>query len=97
MLEWKLHYFEMIWLTASKYSVYKCFFSSLSNLKNLLPSRCDLGESFCQATCNSIGRTGGKCIEDGNNCECDDTYLSPSEFALCAAESTCRLDCQRQG
>jgi len=70
---------------------------SLSNLKNLLPSRCDLGESFCQATCNSIGRTGGKCIEDGNNCECDDTYLSPSEFALCAAESTCRLDCQRQG
>jgi len=70
---------------------------SLSNLKNLLPSRCDLGESFCEATCNSIGRTGGKCVEDNNNCECDDTYLSPSEFALCAAESTCRLDCQRQG
>ena len=29
---------------------------SLSNLKNLLPSRCDLGESFCEATCNSVGR-----------------------------------------
>lgn len=36
-------------------------------------------------------------MDDGNDCECDDTYLSPSEFALCAAESTCRLDCQRQG
>merc|ERR1712141_623062 len=55
---------------------------SLSNLKNLLPSRCDLGESFCEATCNSVGRTGGKCVDDGNDCECDDTYLSPSEFAL---------------
>ena len=62
-----------------------------------MPSRCDLGESFCEATCNSIGRTGGKCVDDGNDCQCDDTYLSPSQFALCAAESTCRLDCQRQG
>merc|ERR1712038_1107753 len=70
---------------------------SLSNLKNLLPSRCDLGESFCEGTCNAIGRKGGKCVDDGNDCQCDSTYLNPSEFALCAAESTCRLDCQRQG
>ena len=26
MLEWKLLYFEMIWLTTSKYSIYKCYF-----------------------------------------------------------------------
>ena len=36
-------------------------------------------------------------MDDGNDCQCDSTYLNPSEFALCAAESTCRLDCQRQG
>ena len=44
-----------------------------------------------------VVRTGGKCVDDGNDCQCDSTYLNPSEFALCAAESTCRLDCQRQG
>ena len=31
------------------------------------------------------------------DCQCDETYLTGSEFALCAAESTCRLDCQRRG
>ena len=30
------------------------------------------------------------------DCQCGG-HLSPKEFALCAAESTCRLDCQRQG
>ena len=70
---------------------------SLSNLKTLLPSRCNLGEGFCSATCNAIGRSGGACVAGENNCECADSYLSPTEFALCAAESTCRLDCQRQG
>merc|ERR1739848_80321 len=72
---------------------------SLSNLRNLLPSRCNLGESFCEGTCNAIGRTGGKCLEkDGRqDCQCDETFLSGSQFALCGAESTCRLDCQRRG
>ena len=74
-------------------------FSSLSNLRDLLPSRCNLGESFCEGTCNAIGRTGGKCLEkDGvQDCQCDETFLSGSQFALCGAESTCRLDCQRRG
>jgi len=72
---------------------------SLSNLKNLLPSRCDLGVSFCEGTCNAIGRKTGICSnKDGVlDCECDEAYLSPTEFALCAAESTCRLDCQANG
>merc|ERR1712223_1712131 len=72
---------------------------SLDNLKALLPSRCHLGASFCTATCNSIGRKDGNCVtkESGEtDCQCGG-YLSPKEFALCAAESTCRLDCQRQG
>ena len=72
---------------------------SLDNLRKLLPSRCDLGLSFCQATCNAIGRNNGTCTEAGGDrdCQCSDTFLSPTEFALCGAESTCRLDCQRQG
>jgi len=64
--------------------------------RELLPSRCTLGKSFCEGTCNAIGRRTGSC-EFGEGCECSDEFLSPSEFALCAAESTCRLDCQRQG
>merc|ERR1711997_1036722 len=73
---------------------------SLSNLRKLLPSRCNLGEPFCEGTCNAIGRTGGKCgvNDDGaQDCQCDDTFLTGSQFALCGAESTCRLDCQRRG
>merc|ERR1719219_2443841 len=72
---------------------------SLSDLRGLLPSRCNLGESFCEGTCNAIGRTGGKCLEkDGvQDCQCDGTFLTGSQFALCGAESTCRLDCQRRG
>merc|ERR1712024_438433 len=67
---------------------------SLSNLRDLLPSRCNLGESFCEGTCNAIGRTGGKCVEETGvqDCQCDGTFLTGSQFALCGAESTCRLD-----
>merc|ERR1712062_768827 len=73
---------------------------SLSNLRDLLPSRCNLGEAFCEGTCNAIGRKGGKCVEESSgvqDCQCDETFLTGSQFALCGAESTCRLDCQRRG
>merc|ERR1719225_2170331 len=73
---------------------------SLPDLRKLLPSRCNLGEEFCEGTCNAIGRTGGKCRENDDgalDCQCDDTFLTGSQFALCGAESTCRLDCQRRG
>merc|ERR1712141_734576 len=73
---------------------------SLDSLRALLPSRCNLGESVCEGTCNAIGRTGGKCRENdvgALDCDCDDTFLTGSQFALCGAESTCRLDCQRRG
>ena len=73
--------------------------SSLSNLRALLPSRCSISEKFCVGTCQATGRTTGKCVvdEDGaNDCQCSDTFLTGSQFALCAAESTCRLDCQRR-
>merc|ERR1712215_302020 len=73
---------------------------SLKSFKKLLPSRCNLGNSFCEVTCNSIGRVNGTCgttDAGGSDCQCSDQYLSPSQFALCGAASTCRLDCQRQG
>ena len=73
---------------------------SLDDIKALVPSRCDLGESFCVGTCNAVGRRGGSCAnnEEGNmRCTCDEEFLTASEFSLCAAESTCRIDCQARG
>eukprot|EP00090_Calanus_glacialis_P035398 TRINITY_DN60439_c0_g1_i1.p1 TRINITY_DN60439_c0_g1~~TRINITY_DN60439_c0_g1_i1.p1 ORF type:complete len:159 (+),score=40.12 TRINITY_DN60439_c0_g1_i1:91-567(+) len=71
---------------------------SLNNFRNLLPSRCNLGLPFCEATCNALGRESGTCAATGaTDCQCSENFISPKAFALCAAESTCRLDCQRQG
>ena len=35
----------------------------LEAFKELLPSRCDLGLSFCQGTCHAIGSRDGVCNE----------------------------------
>merc|ERR1712018_458815 len=72
----------------------------INDYLELLPSRCDLSDDVCRITCNAIGRKNGVCEETENgkeDCECSDERISPSEFALCAAESTCRADCQRRG
>merc|ERR1712170_110690 len=61
--------------------------------RELLPSRCDLGPEFCKRTCNAVGYRSGECVY-GKGCECSSDRLSPREFALCAAESTCRIHCQ---
>merc|ERR1739846_186103 len=78
----------------------KCWCSeqslNLDDLRELLPSRCTLGLAFCQGTCHAIGRRDGKC-QYGEGCECSEERISPAEFAMCAAESTCRADCQRRG
>lgn len=71
----------------------------LEALTMLVPSRCDLGLEVCQRSCHAIGRREGKCISEEyrENCECSEETASPEEFAKCAAEPNCRLDCQRQG
>ena len=40
----------------------------LDDLRESLPSRCDLGESVCQGTCNAIGRKTGKCVGGSEVC-----------------------------
>ena len=43
--------------------------------------RCGLGDEFCVASCNAIGRRTGICSakdETGeDHCECDTEYLTP--------------------
>ena len=34
---------------------------SFAEFREMLPSRCTLGESFCQGTCHAIGRRDGSC------------------------------------
>nr|AQS22625.1 hypothetical protein [Pseudodiaptomus poplesia] len=68
---------------------------NINHFRAMLPSRCLLGQSACEGTCHAIGRSTGVC--KNNDCACSDTYISPSEFALCAAESTCRMHCQSGG
>merc|ERR1712096_85330 len=79
----------------------ECFCSehpvNIADFKALLPSRCQIGASFCASTCHSIGRRDGACNQDNTDCTCSEENVSAEEFALCAAESTCRLDCQRKG
>jgi len=77
----------------------KCWCSEnsidLDDFRAILPSRCTLGQAVCDSTCHSIGRASGTCDRFG--CTCSDRTLTPDEFLLCAAASTCRLDCQAKG
>ena len=47
-----------------------------------------------QGTCHALGRNTGTCGTYG--CTCSDEFLTPDQFLLCAAASTCRMDCQVQ-
>ncbi len=49
-----------------------------------------------QVSCNALAWRTGFCNADFTDCTCSEEKLAPEEFLLCAAESTCRLDCQRR-
>ena len=67
----------------------------MRDIRKHLPSRCWLGLPFCKGTCHMIGKQTGDCTEK-HGCECSSETISAKQFGLCAAESTCRLDCQRR-
>merc|ERR1712029_883538 len=67
--------------------------------------RCFFGDWACSSGCKVLGQSSGTCDDDGK-CWCSERAISfaefremltPSEFALCAAESTCTVHCQGQG
>ncbi len=49
-----------------------------------------------QTLCNAMGRESGSCNAK-KECTCSEKYLTPEQFALCAAETSCQLNCKRKG
>jgi hypothetical protein len=43
-----------------------------------------------------MGRESGSCNAK-KECTCSEKFLSPEQFALCAAETSCQLNCKRKG
>ncbi len=66
-------------------------------IKKVVPSRCRLGNDFCEASCHAIGRVTGSCNEDFTDCTCEDEKVSAKQYALCLKEGVCSVCCQRQG
>jgi len=75
----------------------------LQSFLAVLDTRCELDSSgeVCRRTCHAIGRVDGSCVgaqvTENQICECSEQTVPAEEFALCASETTCRLDCQRRG
>merc|ERR1712215_15716 len=70
--------------------------------------RCTLGNWACTAGCVVLGQTSGLCDDDGK-CWCSERSIALTDFrallpsrcdlgqSVCAAASTCRMDCQAKG
>merc|ERR1711973_156126 len=69
------------------------------DLRNLVPSRCDISEQACKSSCHAIGRRDGVCKTRGGkkDCQCSEESVSAEEFVKCAAEESCQGWCQSQG
>ena len=84
----------------AKYTEYKEKFKTWTlsdKLKPLVPSKCKISADFCDKACKSIGRYNGTCNDDNTDCDCDENWVSPKQYGLCASETICRLDCQANG
>ena len=89
----------LIQLMNDKYTEYKETLKTAvsENLKPLIPSKCKLSADFCDKACKSIGRYNGTCNDDNTDCDCDENWVTPIQYGLCASETICRLDCQANG
>ncbi|CAB4062317.1 unnamed protein product [Lepeophtheirus salmonis] len=67
------------------------------SIKKVIPSRCLVSSDFCKSTCQAVGRRNGVCNSDNTDCDCDDEFVSPRQWALCVEDAICRVDCQRKG
>ncbi|XP_059099507.1 uncharacterized protein LOC131893483 [Tigriopus californicus] len=66
-------------------------------IKSLAPSRCKIGNAFCNSSCHAIGRLDGTCNEDFSDCACNSEFVSPRQYSLCLDDGVCSLVCQRDG
>jgi hypothetical protein len=55
-----LYFFQMF---KKVYFTFSCSEKSISidDIRELLPSRCAMGEEFCEGSCHAIGRRNGSC------------------------------------
>jgi len=67
------------------------------NLRSLVPSKCTISQDFCDQACRAIGKRNGRCNSDYTDCDCSDDWVTPIQYALCASETVCVLDCQAKG
>ena len=66
-------------------------------LKDITPSRCQIGQEFCRRACHSVGSVDGVCNADNTDCDCTDEKVSFEQFRKCASASVCRVYCQSKG
>jgi hypothetical protein len=66
-------------------------------LRDLVPSKCQIGPGFCDKACRAIGRVDGTCNADNTDCTCNKKWVTPAQYVLCAEDGVCALDCQRKG
>ena len=64
---------------------------------SLAPSRCRLGNAFCEGSCHAVGSVTGYCNEDFSDCTCSEEKVSAKQYAVCLKEGICSLCCQKQG
>merc|ERR1712038_1706377 len=66
-------------------------------VRELVPSKCKIGPSFCDKACRAIGRVDGTCNADNTDCTCNKKMVTPMQYALCVDDGVCAMDCQRKG
>jgi len=66
-------------------------------LRDLVPSKCQIGPGFCDKACRAIGRVDGTCNADNTDCTCNKRRVTKKQYVLCVEEGVCTLKCQAKG